>query len=518
MYDPEYDREYYGEDEDDYTYEEQEAEPTVMGSADFMAEQKNEQCEGRTMDISEVLAMQSAVVQEVVNLTCLSTSMATLLLRRYRWSRDVAVERYFENSKKVLQDFGITEEASLHEATLCFGRAGAPTVCGICAMEYNPHEVACLSTCRHYFCLECWRDHIKSRILENLLGTSCPEQDCCELVGLFVMRELFAKCDNKAQSEENENILGQIHRKYLTGFVETCPTLYWCPNPHGCAAVIYAPVPPLQGQGVLCLLCNSMYCLRCSYEPHRPSTCENMRQWKNYCSKEGANLAYILSRTKQCPECKKTIEKSGGCNHMTCKCSHEFCWVCLGPWRQHSGDYYSCRNVEHHGAAASEEAMDSSKRFTYHYERYTLHLDSAERDEKLIHTLLHNPAMREQLIKTQRVVDDKRGPGVVSGALTQEEVALVDSTCAKSEVVSRVTKTLFTAREVLAHSYVAMFYLSDNGNEGQLMAHRVGKLEEATEAMSGSLVKLITSTKSQMSTFFDAADVLVAWTKALCDV
>ncbi|CAG9578452.1 conserved hypothetical protein [Leishmania major strain Friedlin] len=518
MYDPGYDKEYYGEDEDEYAYEEQEAAATVVPSASVAAEQKYVQCEERTMDVSEVLAMQSAVVREVVNLTCLSTSAATLLLRRYRWSRDVAVERYFENSTAVLSDLGITEEASLHEATLLHGEAGGPIVCGICTMEYNPQQVACLSTCQHYFCVECWRDHIKSRILENLIGTQCPDQGCCQVVGLSVMCELFSKCDDEAQNEASKNILEQIHRKYLTSFVETCPTLHWCPNPQGCAAVIYAPVPPLQGQGVRCLLCNRSYCLRCSYEPHRPATCENIRQWKSYCSKEGANLAYILSRTKQCPECKKTIEKSGGCNHMTCKCGHEFCWVCLGPWKQHSGDYYSCRNVERHGSAASEEAVGASRRFTYHYERYTLHLDSAERDEKLLRTMVHNPTMRERLIKAQRRIDENRAPGVASGALKQEDMPLVDLTCATLEAVSRVTDTLFTARDILAHSYVAMFYLPENVSEGQLMAHRVGKLEEATEAMSGSLIKLFTTTRSQLGTFFDAADVLVAWMKALCDV
>ncbi|KAG5472436.1 hypothetical protein LSCM1_03835 [Leishmania martiniquensis] len=509
---------YFGEDDDECAYEEQEVLPTVVSSTGLAAGQENEHCEERTMEVSEVLTMQSAVVQEVMNLTCLSSSAATLLLRRYRWSRDVAVERYFENSTAVLEDLGITEAASMHDAAFSRGQGGTPVLCGICAMEYDPGEMACLSTCQHYFCLECWRDYIKSRVLENLLGTPCPEQECCEVVGLAVMCEIFSKGVDKAQSDENKYVLKQIHRKYLTSFVEMCPTLHWCPNPQGCAAVIHAPVPPLQGQGVRCFMCNKEYCLRCSYEPHRPATCENIRQWKNYCSKEGANLAYILSRTKQCPKCKKTIEKSGGCNHMTCKCGHEFCWVCLGPWKQHSGDYYSCRNVEHHGSAASEEAVDSSKRFTYHYERYTLHLDSAERDEKLVHAMVHNPAMRERLIKAERLVDGNLSPAVAVRAAKHEDMSFADATCATSGVVSRVTKTLLTAREVLAHSYVAMFYLGENGSEGQLMAHRVGKLEEATEAMSGSLVKLFATTRSQLGAFFDAADVLVAWTKALCDV
>jgi hypothetical protein len=29
---------------------------------------------------------------------------------------------------------------------------------------------------------------------------------------------------------------------------------------------------------------------------------------------------------KYCPSCRSTIEKNAGCNHMTCRCGHEFLW------------------------------------------------------------------------------------------------------------------------------------------------------------------------------------------------
>lgn len=31
---------------------------------------------------------------------------------------------------------------------------------------------------------------------------------------------------------------------------------------------------------------------------------------------------------KECPKCERSIYKNGGCNHMTCKCQFEFCWLC----------------------------------------------------------------------------------------------------------------------------------------------------------------------------------------------
>ena len=47
-----------------------------------------------------------------------------------------------------------------------------------------------------------------------------------------------------------------------------------------------------------------------------------------------ATIDYKRRNTKACPNCEAEIEKSGGCDHMTCPassggCGFEFCWRCL---------------------------------------------------------------------------------------------------------------------------------------------------------------------------------------------
>ncbi len=46
--------------------------------------------------------------------------------------------------------------------------------------------------------------------------------------------------------------------------------------------------------------------------------CETVHKWVLKNSAESENLNWILAHTKQCPKCKRPIEKNQGCMHMTC--------------------------------------------------------------------------------------------------------------------------------------------------------------------------------------------------------
>lgn len=60
----------------------------------------------------------------------------------------------------------------------------------------------------------------------------------------------------------------------------------------------------------------------------------NIRHNKPSTITDPATAALINKTTKPCPSCKSSIEKNGGCKHMTCsRCKHEFCWECLTNWR-----------------------------------------------------------------------------------------------------------------------------------------------------------------------------------------
>lgn len=88
-----------------------------------------------------------------------------------------------------------------------------------------------------------------------------------------------------------------------------------------------------QPESVRCK-CGCWFCFECNAGSHDPVPCEMLNDW-NLVKNEVLEISnWILKFTKQCSRCKFSIEKTGGCNHMTCRnCKNEFCWVCMGEWK-----------------------------------------------------------------------------------------------------------------------------------------------------------------------------------------
>ena len=91
-------------------------------------------------------------------------------------------------------------------------------------------------------------------------------------------------------------------------------------------------------------VCGAQFCFGCLEPPHPPIKCELLEKW-NERTKDSKgeleaemNAKWLNANSKKCPKCKVPIEKSYGCNWMTChSCKHGFCWLCLGDEAAHPG-------------------------------------------------------------------------------------------------------------------------------------------------------------------------------------
>jgi E3 ubiquitin-protein ligase RNF144 len=76
---------------------------------------------------------------------------------------------------------------------------------------------------------------------------------------------------------------------------------------------------------VICGGCGAKSCYKHEVIWHEGQTCKDYDESKK--QPDFATNAYLSRTTKTCPMCTMHIEKNEGCNHMTCKCSYQFCWL-----------------------------------------------------------------------------------------------------------------------------------------------------------------------------------------------
>ncbi|KAI0814061.1 hypothetical protein GGR55DRAFT_687061 [Xylaria sp. FL0064] len=121
-----------------------------------------------------------------------------------------------------------------------------------------------------------------------------------------------------------EDLQSKFSRRYRLMVLEsTTPNPVYCSNR---ASGVF--VPPAQYQGpntAACRACGSMTCRMCRNAAH-----------DGVCPQDvGLQQAVSLAARKgwrTCPSCNSMVEKRLGCNHITCRCGGQFCYVCGGVW------------------------------------------------------------------------------------------------------------------------------------------------------------------------------------------
>ncbi|SPJ75787.1 uncharacterized protein FTOL_05518 [Fusarium torulosum] len=93
----------------------------------------------------------------------------------------------------------------------------------------------------------------------------------------------------------------------------------YCHDGH-CAAFI----PP--GCNGACLLCDRKTCVDCFEEAHLGRPCEQGD------AEEDVWATMDKNKTVNCPGCGRMIELMEACNHLTCVCGKQFCFICGKVW------------------------------------------------------------------------------------------------------------------------------------------------------------------------------------------
>jgi len=80
--------------------------------------------------------------------------------------------------------------------------------------------------------------------------------------------------------------------------------------------------------------CAKESCRLCREVNHIPQRCEEVEKDADVQKRKELEERMSEALIRRCYKCKKPIVKTTGCNHMTCSCGAQMCYVCKEPYRQ----------------------------------------------------------------------------------------------------------------------------------------------------------------------------------------
>jgi len=185
--------------------------------------------------------------------------------------------------------------------------------------------------CGHEFCKNCLCELIETAINENKgFGSSqnlkCPQ--CKENIEDQDIREL---------TDHNREVLERIANIKTRETLEKLPGYKHCQTPD---CEFYWINENGHRQEIDCRQCGARFCSSCCHPHSMQMSCKDAeidrKSDGNMSAKDRkANQKWLKKNTKQCPDCKRFVQKNRGCNHMTCKCGAQFCWICGESYRTH---------------------------------------------------------------------------------------------------------------------------------------------------------------------------------------
>ncbi|KAF7357948.1 RBR-type E3 ubiquitin transferase [Mycena venus] len=424
-------------------------------------------------------------VEHIRGIFGVDASTAGLLLRHMSWNKERLIEKYMDNANKMLVAAGVAvpepepQRPSRRPSRKPKSPAKSETfVCSIC-FDDAPDLTPLALDCGHAACAGCWSAYITSKIRDEAEhACRCMAEGCA-----LVAPDAFVR------AQIDDETYTRFEELLVRHFVSCESHLKFCPYP-SCTNTVSCPaaaskmslttVVPIVSCGARGIASTSgsmtqsqelvkqttgkehKFCFGCIIDSdHRPVVCGVALLWLKKCRDDSETANWIKSNTKECPKCMSTIEKNGGCNHMTCKkCKHEFCWVCMGPWSEHGTAWYSCNRYDEKGGVDARDSQSKSRasleRYLHYYNRWANHEQSAK-------------LALDLFAKTEKKMEEMQ----ITSTLTWIEV----------QFMKKAVEELDKCRMTLKWTYAMAYYLA-KGNQKDLFEDNQRDLERAVEDLA----------------------------------
>ncbi|KAF3930232.1 hypothetical protein ABW20_dc0104613 [Dactylellina cionopaga] len=199
--------------------------------------------------------------------------------------------------------------------------------CVSCTDMFPVTEIVTLD-CDHKFCESCLNMMVMTAAQQE---STMPPKCCGTKVRPAVIKRILKSDEDKIK----------FSRKIIEYDTSVEKRLF-CPRKKCGAFIPYHPRKdqdhPLIGT---CQKCGTRACRICKGKAHK---------FTEDCPEDlGLNAVIGLSKDngwKRCYRCRAMIELNYGCNHMTCRCGAEFCYICGNPWSFEYGCPSGCTQTD----------------------------------------------------------------------------------------------------------------------------------------------------------------------------
>ncbi|KAJ3032677.1 hypothetical protein HDV00_007275 [Rhizophlyctis rosea] len=444
---------YEGSDNDDDYDEDNSSFDPVVADKD---RKKPYEVDFTVYSMQDILQFQDKEVSHVSSLIGCRPEHAATLLRHFRWNKERLVEQYMDKPDAVAKEAGVILDTSKQPKFMPV----PGFMCDICCND-EPGLLTLALSCNDRFCRDCYEHYLTQKITEE--GESrriqCPASGCKVVVD-----------EKTVETVVKPEVLTKYKNLLLRTYVDDNDHLRWCPAPN-CEYAVECTVPfstfTERVPSVQCK-CGCKFCFGCGLSDHLPCICPLVKLWIKKCEDDSETANWISANTKECTKCNSTIEKNGGCNHMTCrKCKYEFCWVCQGPWQEHGTQWYNCNRFDEKSSHDARDSQAKSRaaleRYLHYYNRYANHEQSAKLDKDLYE-------------KTEKKMEEMQ----LSSKLSWIEV----------QFLKKTVEVLLDARTILKWTYAFAYYLNRD-NMTAIFEDNQRDLEMAVETLSELLEKPI---------------------------
>ncbi|KAK0729114.1 hypothetical protein B0T21DRAFT_413216 [Apiosordaria backusii] len=212
--------------------------------------------------------------------------------------------------------------------------------CDICVEEKRVTEipVRITSGCKGHklpLCKDCLGQWLVTTTeAGNWRKLKCPDTECAALlqhhdVKRYASKEMFERYDKWLLRDALQDLKGFVQcvtvgceYGHVVSDQQECPTFH-------------------------CKKCKGSHCIKHNVS-HPEETCKQYRKkQKDRQAQEEASEREVAGMTKDCPKCGRRVNKTAGCNHITCHCGHEWCYVCTASYFHAQGTgLLLCRHNE----------------------------------------------------------------------------------------------------------------------------------------------------------------------------